>query len=64
MERTSFAEVDAVETEFRLKNDLWNGLHEWAYKVVRWNESPFNAIDVENISNEVAYYDKIAKKCK
>jgi dynein heavy chain len=64
LEKRNFNEVYELKQDFKLKNDMWTAMHEWQFKVAQWNETPFNVIDVEEISKEVDRCYRVAQRSK
>jgi dynein heavy chain len=64
IERVSFAAVVDTRRDYKLKADLWNSLHEWTYKTLKWNSTSFGVIDVDAISKEVDHYYRIAQRSR
>jgi hypothetical protein len=56
--------VIELRGDFKIKNDMWTALHEWGYKIEKWISTQFAAIDVQDISDEVERYYKIAGKSR
>ena len=63
-ERTSFEYVGEMRRDFKLKYDMWLALHEWNTKIVTWNTTAFQKIDVDQISKDVDNYYRIAMRSR
>ncbi|CAG9323486.1 unnamed protein product [Blepharisma stoltei] len=64
MEPKEYPEVEDTFKDWKNKNEMWRALDEWEKKIIIWSSTPFNKIDVEQITREVDGYNKIAKRCK
>ena len=64
MERTDFQAVGETRQQYKLLFDMWNALHEWGFKIVKWRSTQFALIDVAEISKEVDGYYRISQKSR
>lgn len=62
IEKSAFIEVDDMKADFKILKDMWTALLEWGPKETQWLTTPFNLIDVGNISKEVENYYKVSKR--
>lgn len=50
MEFIRFDSVNDIKIDYNIKSAMWKALYDWNSIIGIWHNTPFNRIDVENIS--------------
>ncbi|RHZ29129.1 hypothetical protein DYB31_003743 [Aphanomyces astaci] len=61
---SEFTEVQEVVDDLTLKSKLWTALGEWEQCTVKYNDTPFDQIDVQAMGGQVQAYMKLASQAQ
>ena len=55
-------QVDNLAANLKLKQAMWQGLHDWGEQVEGWSTAPFESLNTEAMQQSVNKYNKVCSQ--